>query len=78
MKFRIYFSQAAGFPGQVPESYPRKIRIQDILETYRREGANRRALEKERAKLDALDDTDLEVLHAAMKRSGGRQRWEEV
>lgn len=61
------------------ESYARKIRIQDILETYRREGANRRALEKERTTLEGMNDADLEVLHAALKRPGaGRPRWEDV
>jgi hypothetical protein len=69
MKLGVYLCRAGRLSERVFSRYSRKIRIDDILETYRREGANRRALEKERAKLEAMSEADIEVLHAATKRA---------
>jgi hypothetical protein len=63
----------------VHHRYSRKIRIDAILDVYRREGANRRALDKERARLEAMEPADLDALHAALTRAQGlRPRREEI
>jgi hypothetical protein len=56
----------------VDEKAIRKLRIEHLLATYRREGANRRALEKERARLESLSMSELAALHlAATRKQGG-------
>jgi hypothetical protein len=46
----------------VDEKAIRRLRIEHLLATYRREGANRRALDKERTRLDTLSSAELAAL----------------
>jgi hypothetical protein len=55
----------------VDEKAIQRLRIEHLLATYRREGANRRALEKERARLERLSMPELAALHLATARRSG-------
>jgi hypothetical protein len=50
----------------VDEKGIRQLRIEHLLAIYRQEGANRRALEKERIRLQALSTAELAALQLAI------------
>jgi hypothetical protein len=78
IKFRVYLCGCNRLSDLVLQRYSRKIRIDAILDVYRREGANKRALDKERARLEALEPADLDVLHAALTQAPAMRQRREI